>query len=314
MDNELDLLSDSPREHRPLSDDGFAFSFPRTDDEKSMEIPSLFAMASMELEPLKTTVNPNGSGVASESGTGRNGKRRGAQTEFPILDGTLVTSSGSTVSQRIHLAPCHSKKSSVGLAQSVTEDVAHSVHSVDDQQELEEGPLEHENREVEHHGVEHHGDGHRGVAVSSDHPQKDIKHIKHDPVHDREPDRVHEEDDEKSTSLGYDHYDEEYTEMMPIMEGLEGVRMTNAGNPGNHSDRLNISPEASEPTLKDSKELSIDRNDSDEMKVSGIKYPTLLSPHSVDPGMDDDLFVSCHFSDFHFVHFPNISSFRFLTV
>lgn len=264
MDNELEMFSDSPREHRPdLADDGFAFAFPKTDDEKSMEIPSLFAMGSIELEPRKSTIDLNGSGPASGSGsgngtgtgTGRNGKRRGAQTEFPILDGALVTSSGSTISQKRAFGSCHSKKSSVVLAQSVTDDVAHSVHSVDDPQDAEDDEV--------------------AIIGPEDDRRKHIKHSKFEPVHDGEHDPVHEEEDEeKSASLGYDHYDEEYMEMMPIMEGSEGVTMTNAGNP-----RYHRSPETSEPSMKDS----------DEVKVSGLKHPALLSPHSVDPGMDDDL-------------------------
>ena len=240
MDNELDMLSDSPPARvRRVSDldkesadehteDGLAFSFPKTDDvallddEKSIEIPSYFAM---DIELSKT------------AGPSRRGRRRGALTECPPLSGALATNSAAA----LNLRACHSKKSSVGLAQSVTDDVAHSVHSMDDGD----------------------GGGVHGVDVNDDHGD-DL------------------DDDEKSASLDYDHYDEEYAEMMPIMEGLEGVHLTTAGNPG--------------PSGSNLKEFHIERADSDDLKVStsttGIKHPALLSPHSVDPGMDDDLSVT----------------------
>jgi len=250
MDNELDMLSDGtpPARFRRVTDgealdtlesaetDGFAFSFPKTegtnctlfDDEKSMDIPLLDAPSHHK---------------SAGSRRRDHGQRRGAQTQFPSslldrdLDGVLATDSApnSTASPvsphcagHLNSRSCHSKKSSVGLTQSVTEDVAHSLHSI--------------------------------VTEDGD----------------------EDEEDEKSQSLGFDdndHYDEEYVEMMPIMEGLEGVTMTNAGNPGKRSPNL--------------KHFSHQR--SVEMKESGIKCPLLLSPRSVvsvksaDAGMDDDL-------------------------
>jgi len=142
----------------------------------------------------------------------------------------------------------------MGLAQSVTEDVVHSLHSMDD--------------------VDADGDG--------------------------DGDDV---DDEKSASLGSDHYDEEYVEMMPIMEGLEGVTMTTASprsarrgpEPSAHS-AARSGGAASNQKERPSVSIGHHAVPSDEVGVemkaslsAGAKRLALLSPRSVDPGMDDDL-------------------------
>merc|ERR1719474_1909296 len=108
MDNEMDLISDSPspRVHRVAAmdkgradgvEEELAFAFSKKDDatllddEKSMEMemPALFAVD-----------------IDSIGSSRRRGRRRGAQTDFPILDGTLRSKSPPNLSLRT----CHSKR------------------------------------------------------------------------------------------------------------------------------------------------------------------------------------------------------------